>query len=184
MKKIAVIFIVVLFGFIGLLLIFGKTTIKMKEDSNGEPFSESNFYKEYYNSDDLLLINVWATWCKPCVAEFPVLDKIGNEFKDSNLRMVSVSIDDDTIRLKNFLDKRITIKKRDVTLRNIIFRDSIYRKIKFIDSGNENSVLNFTSKQVPYVVLVKNKKILYRTYGDLDIDTLKGIIKRNTSNNQ
>lgn len=47
-----------------------------------------------------LFINVWATWCEPCIQEFPELVKIFNEYKTKNIDFVSLSVDqpeDDSI---------------------------------------------------------------------------------------
>jgi len=41
----------------------------------------------------ILFINFWATWCVPCVEEFPDLVKIYNEYKDSDFEFLSVSVD-------------------------------------------------------------------------------------------
>jgi thiol-disulfide isomerase/thioredoxin len=40
-----------------------------------------------------LLINVWATWCLPCVEEFPHLVKIAEEYRNNNLDFLSISVD-------------------------------------------------------------------------------------------
>jgi thiol-disulfide isomerase/thioredoxin len=40
-----------------------------------------------------LLINFWATWCPPCVEEFPDLVKIDNDYR-GKLDVVTVSLDD------------------------------------------------------------------------------------------
>ena len=39
-----------------------------------------------------LLINFWATWCTPCIAEFPDLVKIDGEFK-GKIDLITVSLD-------------------------------------------------------------------------------------------
>lgn len=39
-------------------------------------------------------IDVWATWCGPCRAEIPHLEKLQEEFSGKNIAFVSVSIDD------------------------------------------------------------------------------------------
>lgn len=41
-----------------------------------------------------VLVNFWATWCKPCLAEMPKLAEFAAEWEDAGLRVVSVSIDD------------------------------------------------------------------------------------------
>ena len=42
----------------------------------------------------LLLINFWATWCAPCVTEFPHLESTYRRFKPRNLEFVTVSVND------------------------------------------------------------------------------------------
>ena len=41
-----------------------------------------------------VLINFWATWCKPCLAEMPKLKAFHDEWSQRGLRVISVSIDD------------------------------------------------------------------------------------------
>ncbi|MDQ4119916.1 MAG: TlpA family protein disulfide reductase [Acidobacteriota bacterium] len=40
-----------------------------------------------------LLINFWATWCTPCVEEFPELVKIGTDYK-GKIDLITVSLDE------------------------------------------------------------------------------------------
>ena len=40
-----------------------------------------------------VLVNVWATWCEPCVAEMPDILKFYKESRDRGLRLVLVSAD-------------------------------------------------------------------------------------------
>lgn len=42
---------------------------------------------------DVVLLNVWATWCKPCREEIPALDSLHREFGARGLRVIGVSID-------------------------------------------------------------------------------------------
>lgn len=41
----------------------------------------------------LRLINVWATWCGPCVAEFPELAKLSRRLKKRDFEVVTISLD-------------------------------------------------------------------------------------------
>jgi cytochrome c biogenesis protein CcmG/thiol:disulfide interchange protein DsbE len=56
----------------------------------------------------VVLLNVWATWCPPCQAELPSLQRLYQAYGDKGLKLVAVSIDDyvteDSIRAfaKNF----------------------------------------------------------------------------------
>ncbi|MBI1182651.1 redoxin domain-containing protein [bacterium] len=73
-------------------------------------------YKKYKNLEPLLhknndttyVINFWATWCKPCVAELPYFDALTNDYAGEKLKVVLVSIDfEENLqkRLLPFLDK-------------------------------------------------------------------------------
>lgn len=42
----------------------------------------------------VVLVNFWATWCPPCVAEFPDLVKLHNAYENKGLVVMSVSVDE------------------------------------------------------------------------------------------
>lgn len=53
-----------------------------------------------------VLINLWATWCAPCVVELPTLNAIANR-ADLNLAVVTISQDmANTEKVQPFLDQR------------------------------------------------------------------------------
>ncbi len=41
----------------------------------------------------VVLINIWATWCPPCVEEMPSMEKLHQELKDESFKILAVSID-------------------------------------------------------------------------------------------
>lgn len=56
-----------------------------------------------------LFINVWATWCEPCVQEFPDIVRLSNEMKDQQIDFVGVSgdyIDDEASKVIPFIEKQ------------------------------------------------------------------------------
>ncbi len=42
----------------------------------------------------VVVLNLWATWCAPCVAEMPEFVKLHNEYKDKGVKVVAISADD------------------------------------------------------------------------------------------
>lgn len=41
---------------------------------------------------NVVLVNLWATWCRPCVKEMPDLSTISEELKDKNFQMIGINI--------------------------------------------------------------------------------------------
>ena len=44
-------------------------------------------------NDTTYVVNFWATWCKPCVAELPYFEQLYQKYKDRNVRLILVSLD-------------------------------------------------------------------------------------------
>ncbi len=49
----------------------------------------------YYNqkTDSIYVINFWATWCKPCVAELPYLQRITKRYASKKVKLMLISLD-------------------------------------------------------------------------------------------
>jgi thiol-disulfide isomerase/thioredoxin len=55
----------------------------------------------------VVFINFWASWCPPCIAEFPSIEKFHSKFKDNDkIVFVMINLDSDIATGKQFLDKR------------------------------------------------------------------------------
>lgn len=50
-----------------------------------------------------VVLDFWATWCSPCVASFPKMDKLYTEFKDDNVQFLAISTEK-LIKVENFVD--------------------------------------------------------------------------------
>lgn len=54
----------------------------------------------------IVFLHFWATWCKPCIEEFPTIDRIYKEYKDKGLVILAISIDKGGREpVKTFVDK-------------------------------------------------------------------------------
>ena len=66
--------------------LFSQEVLPLSSTQDLESLKESKKGK-------VVLVNFWATWCKPCVSEFPDLVKLYNNYKDKNFSMVFISVD-------------------------------------------------------------------------------------------
>jgi cytochrome c biogenesis protein CcmG/thiol:disulfide interchange protein DsbE len=53
----------------------------------------------------VVLLNFWATWCAPCVAEMPSLERLHRALGPEGLAVVTVSADDDPAALRDFVKR-------------------------------------------------------------------------------
>ncbi|WP_282072112.1 TlpA family protein disulfide reductase [Polaribacter atrinae] len=74
---------------------------KLKALATGSPSPKFVDYENYAGGttslDDLkgkyLYLDIWATWCGPCIAEIPSLKKLEKEYHNKNIEFISISID-------------------------------------------------------------------------------------------
>jgi thiol-disulfide isomerase/thioredoxin len=52
---------------------------------------------------NVVLVNVWATWCGPCKLELPVVQRIYDSYSDRNFVVVAVNVDADRKRVPPFM---------------------------------------------------------------------------------
>jgi thiol-disulfide isomerase/thioredoxin len=66
------------------------------KDLNGKTVKSSKF------KGKIIILNFWATWCPPCVAEIPFLNEISKKYKNQ-VEVVGVSLDQGNVNLKAFV---------------------------------------------------------------------------------
>jgi len=117
----------------------------------------------------LLLVNFWATWCAPCVDEFPELQKIVRMYRKRELQVVTVSVNapDEKAMVQKFLDEQHAINT------NLQWNTNDAAEAVSAFSAMWNGGVPFT------ILLGTNGEILYRSQGSFDPLQVKRAILRN-----
>jgi len=118
--------------------------------------------------DSYRLINVWATWCGPCVIEFPEFVKMQRMYGQRNFEVVSVSTDKATAieKVKAFLEKQ----------------EAAFSNYLYVGDDKESFINAFDPAwqgNLPYTLLVApGGKVLYRHDGMIDpLEVKQAVVK-------
>ena len=99
------------------------------------------------NSSDLILINVWSTWCAPCIEEFPYIADLESKYKPEDLDVIFVSTDwdENSDKVLNFLADQNVVGQH-------------YRKKEGDDQEFINEICGFWSGALPFTAIF-NKEL-------------------------
>jgi thiol-disulfide isomerase/thioredoxin len=120
-------------------------------------------------SGKVRLINFWATWCGPCIAEFPDLVIIDRMYRGRSFEFITVNLDKQARKGEalNFL------KKQEASNKNYIFNDDdVYKLIEEVDPDWQGGI--------PFTLLIEpGGKIIYKKQDMIDPLEMKKIIVDN-----
>ncbi len=78
----------------------GKKAIDFNvKDLNGNDLS-----LEQYRGN-VILLDFWAVWCAPCIAEMPNVKQVYDKYKDQNFQIIGISLDQSRDKLVGYLEK-------------------------------------------------------------------------------
>ncbi len=63
------------------------------QDFNARDTDGNTFRLSDHIGKEVVLIDFWATWCQPCLAEMPHLEKMYDEYKSKGFLVIAVSMD-------------------------------------------------------------------------------------------
>jgi peroxiredoxin len=118
------------------------------------------------HTDKLRVIDIWATWCGPCVAEFPDFVDINRMYRRRDFEFISISADEPAKR-----DKALKfLQQSEASNTNYIFNlDDKYQLIDAVDPKWQGAL--------PYTMVIEpGGKVIYAHEGPVDPAALKKII--------
>jgi thiol-disulfide isomerase/thioredoxin len=115
-------------------------------------FFISSFDNKRFSISDfkgkIIYIDIWATWCAPCINQIPSLQVLQTKLFSRNIVFLNISIDDDISEWRKFIKKNKQFKGK-----HFIYLQDKYNKFLSL-----NTVLNFTG--IPrYIIIDKTSKI-------------------------
>jgi peroxiredoxin len=118
------------------------------------------------NSEKTRVINVWATWCGPCVAEFPDLMDVNHMYRHRDFEMITISAD----QMKNESKALAFLKSKSASTKNYIFNsDDKYALIEAVDQKWDGAI--------PITLVIEpGGKIVFKHMGEVDPFKLKKAI--------
>ena len=138
--------------------------IKIEEDYNLE---RSSLNEDYLTSDKLICLNLWATWCAPCIAEMSMLNEFKSDNAEEHIEFLSLSVDKDTVKLREFLNSN-KFDFTDVTFDNLKHRTAILNYLE--DRPLDNRINSYS---VPVTYLIKDGSVVRTLNGALDREELE-----------
>jgi peroxiredoxin len=110
------------------------------------------------DTKQLLVVNLWATWCGPCVTELPELVTMNRMYRKRNFKMVTISLDDP----EKASDAVKVLKGNHVALTNYIMNTK--DRDKFAEALDKD-----WPGPLPYtLVIAPGGKVIYRKVGAID----------------
>ena len=118
------------------------------------------------NSGKLRLINVWATWCGPCLIEFPEFVTINRMYRGRDFEFISICLDDSARKTKALK----FLQNKQASNKNYLFNiDDKYALIEAVDPNWQGAL--------PYTLIVKpGGKIVYAKQDLIDPAKIKQAI--------
>jgi peroxiredoxin len=130
------------------------------------------------DSNRLRLVNVWATWCAPCVQEFPALVSLARRLGNRDFEMVTISMDDPKLQpqVKGFQEKQhVATPGR---LKRLLAAEG-RGPLNFLYTGaSTDALVKALDPEWPgplphTLVIAPGGKVVYRHNGQVDPEKLK-----------
>lgn len=133
------------------------------------PFIKSSQIGQWKNAntDTVYVINFWATWCGPCVAELPEFEKLHQQYAAQKVKVILVSTD---------------FKKQIEKVKVFVQEKNLHSQVVFMDESNPNNWINLVNTDwsglIPATLIVAPQKKFERFFeAQLSYEQLEAAVK-------
>ncbi len=170
---------------LGLVVLISQVFLKSKE-INASPGKVQNKLNLHYQNNlkdvfiekngkmtslkeldsKIIIVNFWASWCVPCLEEFPSLVTLKNKYKEKDIEIVGINTDDK----RSIKDARKVLEKYKINFPIVFDEDS-------------KLVSKFKVSAIPITIIFNQGKVLEISNGAKDfvsgefLETVDSIIK-------
>lgn len=139
----------------GLLFLFFLMTIGVADSrAQVKLMDMPHLQKRIANKDTLYVVNFWATWCSPCVAELPNFSKLQKTYAQNKVKVILISMD-----FKSKLQTEVTpfVRKNKIPL-------EVYLASRTDDQAWISQIDKNWSGALPGTLIINNKKGIHKFY--------------------
>ena len=123
----------------------------------GEILSSESF------AGDVVVVNVWASWCAPCRSEAPSLERLSKDFADQGVVFIGLNTRDSDTSARSF------VERFGIGYPNVIDRDGVLQ-LGFRDS--------LPPRAIPSTLVIdRSGKVAARVLGAAPESSLRGVIE-------
>ena len=124
---------------------------------DGAPISSADF------PGDVLVVNVWASWCGPCRAEAPTLERLSGQFAGKGVQFIGLNTRDSDTSARSF------VSNFGITYPNVIDREGL------IQLGYRESL---PPQAIPSTLVIDSAgRVAARVLGEVSESSLRGVIE-------